>query len=174
MLSEEEKKAIEGLDYFELDDVVEYAMYRHCVETIKNLIETQQKEIEELKEERGKYPIAMNDEQYKKVIELAQKDIKEELDRQINVRMINEDYIEKNYINKDKIREKIETQQKEIEELKQEKEYLNCIIESDKHNYINKDKIREKIEDLEKQDKESKLSHNYLIIPVLHSLLEEE
>lgn len=35
-------------------------------------------------------------------------------------------------------------------------------------------KIKAKIEDLEKQDKESKLSHNYLIIPVLHSLLEEE
>ena len=37
----------------------------------------------------------------------------------------------------------INKQQKEIEELKQEKEYLNCIIESDEDNYINKDKIRE-------------------------------
>lgn len=33
--------------------------------------------------------------------------------------------------------------QKEIEELNQEKEYLNCIIESDEDNYINKDKIKE-------------------------------
>lgn len=48
-MSEEEKKAIERLDYFEPDDLVECAMYRDCVETIKNLIEKQQKEIEKYK-----------------------------------------------------------------------------------------------------------------------------
>ena len=36
------------------------------------------------------------------------------------------------------------------------------------------DKIKAIIEELEKQDKESKLSHNYLVIPVLQSLLEKE
>jgi hypothetical protein len=49
-LSEEEiDEAIERLEYFEPDDLIECAMYRDCVETIKNLIEKQQKEIEELK-----------------------------------------------------------------------------------------------------------------------------
>ena len=37
----------------------------------------------------------------------------------------------------------LDKKRKEIEELKQEKEYLNCIIESDEDNYINKDKIRD-------------------------------
>lgn len=36
------------------------------------------------------------------------------------------------------------------------------------------DKIKAKIEELEKQDRESKMSHNYLVIPVLQSLLEKE
>ena len=40
---------------------------------------------------------------------------------------------------------------KEIKVLKEEKEYLNCIIESDKDNYINKDKIKAKIEELIKE-----------------------
>ena len=73
----------------------------------------------------------------------------------------------------------IEKQQKEIERLEARKYMFNAETGEISqiplnNNYINKDKIREKIEDLEKQDKESKLSHNYLIIPVLHSLLEEE
>ena len=106
MLSDEEKKAIEVLNHFNPVDCGREDT--QAIETILNLIEKQSKEIEELKEEREKYPIAMNDEQYKKVIELAQKDIKEELDRQINVRMINKEYIEKNYISKDKIKAKIE------------------------------------------------------------------
>ena len=42
----------------------------------------------------------------------------------------------------------IEKLSKEIEELKQEKEYLNCIIESDKDNYINKNEIKATIEDI--------------------------
>ena len=52
-MTNEEKKAVERLDYFEPDDLVEYAMYRDCVETIKNLIEKQSKEIEELKDTRS-------------------------------------------------------------------------------------------------------------------------
>lgn len=39
----------------------------------------------------------------------------------------------------------LEKQQKEIEALKQENEYLNCVCESDAENYIPKEAIREKI-----------------------------
>ena len=53
----------------------------------------------------------------------------------------------------EKITNLIERQQKEIEELKQEKEYLNCIVESDEDNYINKDKVNAKIEEYEKNKK---------------------
>ena len=60
----------------------------------------------------------------------------------------------------------IEKQSKEIEELKQEKEYLNCIIESDKDNYINKDKIKAKIEEVKDGTFDAKI--------VLQSLLEKE
>ena len=60
----------------------------------------------------------------------------------------------------------IEKQYKEIEELKQEKEYLNCIIESDKDNYINKDKIKAKIEEVKDGTFDAKI--------VLQSLLEKE
>lgn len=77
----------------------------------------------------------------------------------------------------------IETQQKEIEELKEKngvlQNELNKKIEAldkamNNPDYISKDKIKAKIEDLEKQDKESRTSHNYLIIPVLQELLKGE
>lgn len=48
-MTEEKKKAIEKLECFEPDDLFECAMYRECVNEIKNLIEKQAKEIEELK-----------------------------------------------------------------------------------------------------------------------------
>lgn len=78
----------------------------------------------------------------------------------------------------------IEKLQKELEQekeknniLEQEKEYLNCIIESDKNNYINKDKIRAKIEELEGQEDwyiENKcLDDLYGRINELKELLEE-
>ena len=55
---------------------------------------------------------------------------------------------------------------KEIEKLKAEKDKYYYEWKHLEANMINK------IEELEKQDKESKLSHNYLVIPVLQSLLE--
>ena len=57
---------------------------------------------------------------------------------------------------------------KEIEKLKAEKDKYYYEWKHLEANMINK------IEELEKQDKESKLSHNYLVIPVLQSLLEKE
>ena len=66
----------------------------------------------------------------------------------------------------------IEKQTKEIEELKDTRSIFNMGRRSYKNEI--EDKIKAKIEELEKQDKESKLSHNYLVIPVLQSLLEKE
>lgn len=80
---EEEKEAIERLDYFEPDDLVECAMYRDCVEKIKKLIEKQQKEIEQLKN-------LYSDEKIRNTIIKKYRDV-----------------IEKDYISKDKIKEKI-------------------------------------------------------------------
>lgn len=90
----------------------------------------------------------------------------------------------------------IEKQSKEIEELKEKnKEVTNLycdvvrLLEGDLYedykyykklasayqgNSVSKDKIKVKIEELEKQDRESRMSHNYLVIPVLQSLLEKE
>lgn len=65
----------------------------------------------------------------------------------------------------------IEKQQKEIEELQQEKEYLNCIIESDKDNYINKDKIKSKIDYLLKQYDSENFINFEMFIKILQSLL---
>ena len=76
--------------------------------------------------------------------------------------------------------------QKEIEELKQEKEYLNCIVESDEDNYINKDKIKAEIEErnkwLQEYDEQEEMNElqkdDYRLIKVerniLQSLLEKE
>ena len=80
----------------------------------------------------------------------------------------------------------IEKQSKEIEELNLENIELkqskivdkNSIPNQDNfydcYNFIHKDKIKAKIEELEKQDRENRMSHNYLVIPVLQSLLEKE
>ena len=75
----------------------------------------------------------------------------------------------------------IEKQQKEIEELK---EKIKTLKIEDENIYLQfgeiiekkrwKDKIKAKIEELEKQDRENRMSHNYLVIPVLQSLLEKE
>jgi len=83
------------------------------VEELKKELEQEKEKNKELEEENQKYPIKMTDEQYKDVIDLAQKDIKDELERQINTRIINEEFIEKNYISKDKIMEFIKEETKE-------------------------------------------------------------
>ena len=147
-MTDEEKKAIEFIKS-ELEDEKKArddyqsltGLYGNLeIEILLNLIEKQSKEIEELKEERKKYPIAMNDEQYKKVIELAQKDIKEELDRQINARIVNEEFIENNFISKDKIKAKIVECRKILYSFEKElqlkankdkfihKESMNCLL----------------------------------------------
>ena len=68
----------------------------------------------------------------------------------------------------------VKNQSKEIEELKEENEKYKNPPFFDEDNYTENDKIKAKIEELEKQDRECRLSHNYLVIPVLQSLLKEE
>ena len=108
-MTNEEKKAIERLDYFEPDDLVECAMYRDCVDTILNLIEKQSKQIEELFAENQSL-------------------------KYTNGNMIHKDVVKVNYTPNDKIKAKIE----EIEEEKRHYLEINdeynaqicdCIIE---------------------------------------------
>jgi len=69
----------------------------------------------------------------------------------------------------------IEKQQKEIEKLKENNGYhLGFVDGGIAKRYEIENKIKVKIEELEKQDRESRISHNYLVIPVLQSLLEKE
>ena len=73
----------------------------------------------------------------------------------------------------------IEKQSKEIEDNKKyiDLHYVPYEQYTSKLNELNKkweDKIKAKIEELEKQDRENRMSHNYLVIPVLQSLLEKE
>ena len=80
MLSEEEiKEAIERLEYFEPEDLIECAMYRNCLEKVQGLLDLYNKEKNRLLIE-GKFR------------EIADKN----------------SYIKDNYISKDKIKEKIE------------------------------------------------------------------
>lgn len=54
--------------------------------------------------------------------------------------------------------------------LVQEKEYLNCIIESDKDNFINKNKIKEKIEELIKEMEEKRENCSDFTLVIEHAL----
>lgn len=84
----------------------------------------------------------------------------------------NEDNLHKIHQSINVVLNLIEKQQKEIEELKEEREYLNCIIESDKDNYINKDKIKAKIEFI--KSLKEKFYYEENVISILQSLLEKE
>ena len=105
-MSEEEKKAIENLkDFFN-----EAIKYKSCIiipyntksfDTILNLIEKQQKEIEELKEENKQYKI--------------QEDL--------TFKCLEKTKYMSNYISKDKIREKIENLENYIQENSDEQGY---------------------------------------------------
>ena len=69
-MSDEEKKAIEKLKwYFEESTGLDIEKQTR---TVLNLIEKQQKEIEELKEKNKKYTIHFTDKQYSDAIKLAQ------------------------------------------------------------------------------------------------------
>lgn len=57
------------------------------------------------------------------------KELEEELNRQINARTINEEFIEKNYISKDKIKEKIEYQNMLWNTPNRQKEYNQEVVE---------------------------------------------
>lgn len=92
----------------------------------------------------------------------------------------NEDYIDmfNLYDNRDveTILNLIEKQQKEINELKQENEYLNCICESDASNYINKEAIRESIKNITRnviENEENNLDKDVYAAKAIVSTLKE-
>lgn len=74
---------------------------------------------------REKYTIRLTDEEYRKVIENAQKDITEQKDKRIKElekelekanRQLDLDYVDDNYIPKQKVKDKIEEYNKKMEE----------------------------------------------------------
>lgn len=101
-MSEEEKEAIDKLkrsaNYFVMP------IYETTI--ILNLIEKQQKEIENLKE--------INKEHQK-----LNGELRDEIKRQGNTREIEEKYIEENFISKDKIREKIKELEENVKEFEE-------------------------------------------------------
>ncbi len=146
MLSDEERKAI---DYWKTHmEILHWNTQlasEHYIKVLLDIIEKQSKEIEELKRER---------ETNQQMIHLAETQIL--------------GYAQgyKDGLNKETTATEIVARERENQ----------IIYEGMKHK-INMQwvlKIKAKIEELEKQDKENKLSHNYLVIPVLQSLLEKE
>ena len=105
MLSDEEKKAVVYLKSYCINDVLYDNKHYEQIETVLNLIEKQQKEIEELKKEN-----------------LEIRDWKYVIDSPIDLDKLKElDLIKikgKVYISEDKIKAKIEEYREQIEELK--------------------------------------------------------
>ena len=164
MLSEEEEILIKKLRYceqeYEQNGYLSVGKFKAIKEAV-NLIEKQSKEIERTNEiiiwkQR-------HEEQLQKEIEELKEERKSYAEEYIHnnpwlYKQLNENYILR-----------VESEQKE------RKAWIKGTNDADE--LCNKkweDKIKAIIEELEKQDKESKLSHNYLVIPVLQSLLEKE
>ena len=89
----------------------------------------------------------------KQYIELnkMKRELEKELDRQINARIINEEFIERNFISKDKIREKI----KQLEIVK------NAPVKDNSYTY--KECIEYGIEELKELSEENKNENNRII-----------
>lgn len=109
-MSEEEKKAVETLK--DLASTIYYGDMNFIesddLKIILNLIEKQQKEIDLCEETE----IALNNrimdlEEINKEHQKLNGELREEIERQGNIREIEEKYIEENFISKDKIRERI-------------------------------------------------------------------
>ena len=92
-LSEEEKKAIENLKY--IIGIGHNTVEQRCLDIVLNLINKQQKEIEELKSQNNEI-------------------VKELKPR---VRIDDTEYIERNFISKDKIKEKLNQIYEEYQEI---------------------------------------------------------
>ena len=170
-MNEKEKKAIEKLKERvkidrQLRDKVESDFDKFCedeciaIDTVLNLIDKQNKELNKLKSKN------------KELLRKLRNRVKE------NNKLIKYSNYKKEFSTLNK---QIDKQNKVIDEKEQEIEYLNCIIESDKDNYINKDTIKEKIEEIENMY--NKLSKNpkehlhsrteyKIVIGELQSLLE--
>lgn len=111
MLSDEEKKAIVYLKSYCINDVLYDNKHYEQIEILLNLIEKQQKEIEELKKDKLEL-INKNHVVHLKDVEKELREMKKVIDTKnaeiecLNV--IHESYKENNFISKDKIKAKIE------------------------------------------------------------------
>ena len=73
-----------------------------------------------------------------------------------------------------RIKNLIEKQQKEIEELKEKNKFLNWYFENQKDNFVHKDKIKAKIDYLLKYYDSENFINFEMFIKILQSLLEKE
>lgn len=102
-MSEEEKEAIKLLKQ-EPDFSLSYYKREHAIDIVLNLIEKQQKEIEDLKE----------------------------VEQQIcNEELITQDYVTKNYISKNKIRELIKNDKENIETLNNSYNFESAYVQTE-------------------------------------------
>ena len=106
-LSEEEKKAIELLRNKNTEYYYRFIDVRDAVSTLLNLIDNQQKEIEE------KSTIIFAGAEKVKQLENEIKDLKETNEDNAEKSLLNDIFIKKNYISKDKIRELLKKLRKE-------------------------------------------------------------
>ena len=116
-MNNEEKKAVETLK--DLASTIYYGDMNFIesddLKIILNLIEKQQKEIDLCEETE----IALNNrildlEEINKKHQKLNRELREEIERQGNIREIEEKYIEENFISKDKIRAKIKSLEEKI------------------------------------------------------------
>lgn len=98
-MNEEERKAVEILNTFELrrktKNYKEISLEdSQSVKIVLNLIKKLQKENEELKENNNKYTIHLTDKQYNAVIENAQNDINQKWIQKVkeNIEKLNDDF----------------------------------------------------------------------------------
>ena len=183
-MSDEEKKALERIDYIQ-DFIIENGQYNADVNDmeyfsrIKNLIEKQSKEIEELKEKEKNLLIQLKDSE-KELLEVCEK-----LRNSVRKDKIKEILGIEEDIDNEKLLSLLQTivdenaRLEDIEDRKVQIEYNNVFNKGVKSV---EDKIKAKIEELEDQkrqwieDRDNKHKDSEIIyaIEVLQSLLEKE
>ncbi len=120
-MNEEEKQAIEILRSFEPNDLFEFDIYLQALEKLTNLIDKQQKEIEELKQDRNNN---------NKLIELSKNEILGYLQGYEDGKKLNRNAVvcvvenQQYYI----IKKEIELYKEQIEKLQNDNKYYKGII----------------------------------------------
>lgn len=116
-MNKEERKAIEDMNRF-ANGIDMSCVTARQMQIILNLIEKLQKENEELKSNNEKYIIHLTDEQYKTVIENAQKDINQKWIQKVKDKIRYYQELQDNYIKKyDEINEGLQAMINVLQEL---------------------------------------------------------